>query len=574
MIKGEILKEKLKAIDGKDYGGYQALKGDYDFSTYSLKIHQIPKDPYAPPHTGIYCIRVNRSEQHIINRTLRSRIQEIAFKDFLARRFYQSSFEISKDMRGTGFSGVITIDRPGQVILDRNSINVDDKSIEVRCFLGLPASGRNINASIAETMLFQELPEIIERSLFIDHLEQDQLDLHLQAAEDAEYLRNQLEPSGLVAFIADGSILPRKSGTSDQSMSPDSAVPFVSPPGLKLEMDLPHRGRISGMGIPQGVTLIVGGGYHGKSTLLKALEVGCYNHIPSDGRELCVSLPESVKARAYSGRSIAKTDISPFIRNLPFQKNTTEFSSENSSGSTSQAASIIEALEVGTKVLLMDEDTCATNFMIRDSKMQQLVRKVDEPITTFIDSVKQLYIEKKVSTVLVLGGIGDYFDVSDQVIQLIDYKPMDVTQKAKEISQKSPLKRISEAENILFQIRERIPLAESVNPHNKYGKKAIFAKEVYRLNFGEQTIDLLDLEQLIELSQTKALGYALDYALKYMDQRMSVKEIANQVIIDIKTQGLDILSDRISGHFAEFRPFELAFTLNRLRGFKVMQKNC
>ncbi len=572
MFNEEILKKKLESLDGKDYGGYQSLRGEYNFSTYKLIIRQIPKDPYAPPHTGIYCIRVARNDERIINFKMDSKVQKIAFRDFLTRRFYRASAEISKGKRGTGFSGVITINQPGQVILDRNCVVIDDEVIEVRCFLGLPASGRNINSKIAEEMLFEELPKIIELSLFKKNLNPGDLLQHIKTAEDAEYLRSKLDSLGLVAFIADNSILPRKSGSSDQAMSRESAVPFVSPESLKIEIELPYAGLVSGMGIPKGITLIAGGGYHGKSTLLNALEFGCYNHIPGDGREQCVSLLETVKVRAYSGRPVVKTDISQFIRNLPFRKNTTEFSTENSSGSTSQAASIIEAIEIDAKVLLMDEDTCATNFMIRDFKMQQLVRKDDEPITAFIDKVKQLYSEKQISTILVLGGIGDYFDVSDWVIQMIKYKPIDVTHKAHEICRKSLVKRITEEENNPFHIKERIPFPESINPCNEYGKKRIYAKEVHRLNFGESIIDLTDLEQLIELSQTKALGYALEYARKYMDKKSSLKEIMDRVMKEIDTHGLDVLSDQISGYFAEFRPFELAFTLNRLRGFDVVQR--
>jgi len=567
--KKDALKGKLEAINAKDYGACQSLRGEYDFSDYTLKIQKVPKDPYAPPHTGIYTIRVNRNDEHIINLKLDSKIQEVAFRDFLTRRFYHASADISKSGRGTGFSGAITINQASQAILDRNCVCVDEKNITVRCFVGVPASGRKVNSKIALKMFFEELPEIIEMSLFQKNISLEELQRHIKTAEDSEYLRNQLDSLGLVAFIADGSILPRKNATSEHALDKESALPFVSPETLKQEINLPHAGLISGMGIAKGVTLIVGGGYHGKSTLLNALELGCYNHVLGDGREQCVSVSESVKIRAYSGRSIVKTDISPFIQNLPFQKDTTEFSTENSSGSTSQAASIIEAIDVGAKVLLMDEDTCATNFMIRDSKMQQLVQKADEPISPFIDRVRHLYTEKGISTILVLGGVGDYFDVSDQVIQMNQYKAMDVTQEAHEISRNSPIKRTVEIEHKAFSAQKRIPLPESINPYSSYGKKRIFAKEIHRLNFGDSIIDLTDLEQLIELSQTKALGHALDYIRKYMNQKTSLKDILDQLMEDIEVHGLDILSEHRSGYFAEFRLFELAFAMNRLRGLDI-----
>jgi predicted ABC-class ATPase len=573
MLNTNILKQKLASIDAQDYASYQSLLGTYDFALFKLIIQQIPKDPYAPPHTGIYRIQVKRDDPRIINLKIDTKIKKIAFADFLARHFFKASQKISNVIRGTGYSGIITIDQPGQSILERNSIVITDEVIEVRCFVGLPADGREIISEIAEHMLFNELPDIVNESLLNKNIDHKTLHRHIAVAEDAEYLRSKLHSLGLIAFIANNSILPRESGTSDKPMSSKTAVLFATPDSLIKEIQLPHAGQIKGMGVPEGVTLITGGGYHGKSTLLNTLESGIYNHIPGDGREQCVSITRAVKLRAYNGRYVIKTDISPFIKNLPFHKDTMSFSTENASGSTSQAANIMEAIEAGADVLLMDEDTCATNFMIRDSKMQQLVNKEDEPITTFIDKVKQLYLEKNISTVLVLGGVGDYFDVSDRVIQMINYKLFDVTSKAHNIANMFPAKRKVEDEAYPFHICERIPVSGSIVPLNEHGKFSIYAKEVHRLHFGKHNIDLADLEQLMELSQTKALGYALEYSKKYMDNKSTLREVVNRVIKDIDENGIDVISDKISGHFAWFRGLELAFTLNRLRGFDVIQKD-
>ena len=565
----EILKHKLASLDKQDYGAYQSLLGEYEFPLFKLIIQQIPKDPYAPPHTGIYRIQVRRDDARVVNRDLPSHTRQVAFRDFLARHFFHCSERVAGKVRGTGYSGIITVNEPGQAILDRNSVVVNDDLIEVRCFVGLPSHGRDIDAGLAQKMLFEELPEIVDASLLEENVDPQALDRHIATAEDEEHLRNQLEPMGLVAFIADGAVLPRASGTSDQPLPADQAIAFTAPDSLAVEIDLPHAGRIRGMGIGQGITLITGGGYHGKSTLLDALELGIYNHVPGDGREQCVSNLRATKVRAYSGRYVVNTDISPFIRNLPYGKDTTAFSTDNASGSTSQAANIIEAIEAGTEVLLMDEDTCATNFMIRDAKMQQLVSKDKEPITTFIDRARQLYKQQGISTILVLGGVGDYFDISDRVIQMIDYRPTDVTDQAHKIAEQAPGGRAVEDEAYPLEIHERIPLAESISPLNEHRKFRLYAKEVHRLHFGRQEIDLTDLEQLMELSQTKALGYAIDYAKQYMDGKATLRQVVEHVQHDIETNGLDILSDRISGHFASFRAMELAFAINRLRGFNA-----
>jgi len=571
MLRSNILKQKLAAIAGQDYAAYQSLLGTYDFGIFKLIIQQIPKDPFAPPHTGIYRIQVQRNDRNIVNLKIESKIQQIASADFLARNFFDACQIVSKGTRGTGFSGIITINQPGQAILERNCVIIKDDIIEIRCFLGLPAEGRKIISDIAETMLFSELSDIVKKSLLNDSIDPKALRKHIEVAEDAEYLRNEINSLGLIAFIAEGSILPRESGTSDKPMSDKSAIVFSPPKDLMMEIQLPHAGKVKGMCIPLGITLITGGGYHGKSTLLKAIEVGIYNHIPGDGRERCVSNAQAVKIRAYSGRRVVKTDISPFIKNLPFRKDTISFCTENASGSTSQAANIVEAMEAGAEVLLMDEDTCATNFMIRDSKMQQLVTKENEPITTFIDKVKQFYLEKNISTVLVLGGVGDYFDVSDRVIQMINYRPFDVTSQAHHIAARFPAKRNVEDDAYPFHCRERMPVAETIDPLNGYGKFAIYATEIHRLNFGKEVIDLTDLEQLIEISQTKALGFAMEYAKKYCDNKSSLPEVIDLVMRDIEENGIDIISDKISGHFAWFRGLELAFAFNRLRSFDVVQ---
>ncbi len=571
ILSKQILRQKLSRIDGRDYGRYQSLTGEYDFDPFRLIIQQIPKDPFAPPHTGIYRIQVQRNDSRIVQFTTDSEIQKIACGDFLTRLFYDTGRRISGGTRGTGFSGTITINQPGHAVLERNCVIISDDMIELRCFLGLPADGRKINSKIAEHMFFNELVEIVEQSLLNENIDHKALKKHVEVAQDSEYLRDRLQSDGLIAFIADQASLPRESGTSDKPMSGKAVIPFSSPDRLKVEMDLPNAGRISGMGIPAGVTLITGGGYHGKSTLLNALEVGIYNHIPGDGRGYCVSNAQTAKVRAYSGRSVVKTDISPFIKNLPYQKNTTSFCTENASGSTSQAASIIEAIEAGAKVLLMDEDTCAANFMSRDSKMQQLVSKENEPITAFIDRVQQIYQEKMISTVLVLGSVGDYFDVSDLVIRMTDYQPHDVTSKAHGIAERSPAKRTVEDKSCPFTVRERCPEPASFDPANRYGKFSINAREINRLNFGKQTIDLTDVEQLIELSQTKAIGFAMEYAKKHIDKETPLSEVVRRVITDIDENGLDVLSKKMSGHFARFRGLELAFAINRMRGLNVLQ---
>ncbi len=567
------LKRQIEAIDGQDYGACQSLLGSYSFDNYELYVDRIPKDPYAPPSTGIYRVRIDWSDSGFTADMVEPAVRSVALRDYLARMFHKNCQKYSKGRRGTGNSGLITIAEPGQCILLRSSVAVTQEFVEVRFFIGLPAKGRNINAALMATMLFEELPQIVSESLYCENLDVHDIYRHIETAEDAQHLRNRLRDNGLIAFVANGAVLPRVSGVDDRPFDTGDVIPFQSPEGMSVDMELPNRGGISGMGIPAGVTLIVGGGYHGKSTLLKTLEQGVYDHVPGDGREYCVTVPEAMKVRASSGRYVIKNDISPFLRDIPLQHDTTCFSTDNASGSTSQAASIVEAIEVGAKLFFMDEDTCAANFMIRDKRMQELVNKEDEPITAFIDNVKGLFESLDISTVLVMGGCGDYFNMADHVIQMKDFVPLDVTNEAHRVADEYPTGRKDERlEDFEFKLN-RIPNGESIDPRNEYGRVRVSSPEVSTLVFGKQNIDLGDVEQLIESSQTKAIGLAILYAQQYMDGQRSISEVVEVVARDIEQHGIDVLDENLTGDISGFRGLELAAALNRMRGFKVKQVN-
>ncbi|UCE40593.1 MAG: ABC-ATPase domain-containing protein [Candidatus Aminicenantes bacterium] len=559
----EDLRATLRRIDGRGYKAYKDIEGNFDFRDYVLHVDRAQGDPFATPSN--LRVRVNQKLAGFSRDTFGNRSREIALRDFITRAFLGASRKYGKGGRGTGKSGLLTIDQPDQEILERTSVFVTEEFVEARFVMGLPAFGRKIAGRHAESMFFEELPQIVRHSLFCENIDSEVMIRHIQTAEDADALRDQLEGLDLVAFVADGAVLPRASGIDSRPLDEGKVVPFESPQSLRVTMELPNRGKISGMGIPMGVSLIVGGGYHGKSTLLKALEMGIYNHIPGDGRELVVAIPSAVKIRAEDGRRIQKVDISPFINNLPFEQKTQEFSTEDASGSTSQAANTIEALEIGARVLLIDEDTSATNFMIRDHRMQELVSKDREPITPFIDKIQQLHRDQKVSTVLVIGGSGDYFDVADSVICMVEYKPMDMTEKARAIAEKYKAERKSEGGDRFGRITQRIPLAGSFDPSK--GRKAvkISPKGLKTILFGVHPIDLAGIEQIVDTSQTRAIGEAINYAVKQMDGRRTLPEVVDIVLKDIREKGLDVLSPRPVGDFAGFRNLELAAAINRLR---------
>jgi predicted ABC-class ATPase len=570
MTAKEDLKRTLNRIDGKGYPAYKDIRGNYSFPGFTLCIDHVQGDPFAAPSRLRVMVPQRTAGYPPDTYTHPSR--HIALGDFLARAVDAAISLATREgsgRRGSGKSGLIAIDRPGQEILSRTAVMVDEKSVEARIVVGLPAAGRRVLGKQAAAMLCDDLPAIVEASLHFAANNPKALYAHLEAAEDADWLRAQLASAGLVAFVANGSLLPRRSGVDDHPLS-QGAVPFQSPPSLQTEFELPNAGKVSGMGIPAGVTLIVGGGYHGKSTLLNALERGVYNHIPGDGRQLVVTDGSAVKIRAEDGRAVTGVDISPFIGALPNGTNTRSFGTTNASGSTSQAANIIEALEAGARLLLVDEDTAATNFMIRDFRMQELIAKEREPITPFVDKVRQLHHEHGVSTILVMGGSGDYFEVADTVIAMDAYIPEDVTAEAQAIATQHRSQRRAEGGETFGQVTPRVPLADSLDPSKGRREVKISARGVKTILFGTSEIDLTNVEQLVDPSQLNAIGQALFYARQqYMDGQRTLPQILDAVMNDIQTRSLDVLDNRPLGDLASFRRHELAAALNRLRTLRV-----
>ncbi|MDD5555775.1 MAG: ABC-ATPase domain-containing protein [bacterium] len=560
----DTLRAVLARIDGRGYKAYEDIRGEYDFGSYRLTVDYVQPDPFAPPSQII--ARLSQAEAGFPPGLFSNAVRRTALEDFLARRFHELSGRSRPGSRGTGRSGLISIDGPPQEVIRRTAVLVGEAAVEARFVVGLPARGRTVLGRQAAAIFFDEIPYLVEKALVWRHLDAAAAARHVDAVEDAAFIRDGLRERRLVAFVADGAILPRASGVDDRPLAGRDVVAFRSPDALRVEFRTPHRGAVTGMGVPEGVTLVVGGGYHGKSTLLNAVEKGVYDHLPGDGRELVVTDPLAVKIRAEDGRFVEKVDISPFITNLPFGRDTRSFSTADASGSTSQAANIMEALEAGARLLLIDEDTSATNFMIRDARMQRLVSKDREPITPFIDKVRQLHRDLGVSTILVMGGAGDYFEVADTVIMMDEYLPKDVTAEARRIAAEGGTGRAFEGGERFGAVRPRRPLPESLDASRGRREASVAAKGLHAIAFGRSTIDLSFVEQLVDISQTRAVGdIILHAARRCLDGSRTLAEALALVERDLREKGMDILSPYRRGDYAMPRMLEVAAAINRLR---------
>lgn len=561
------LKQLLDRIDHRGYPAYKDTKGQYQFQGYVFSIEHVQGDPFASPSK--VSVQVKGSTAGFPEELYKGRHQRAALQDEMTRQFYRAIQKYAFRAKGSGKSGLISVSKCGQEVLERTACEINPKNgdVKLRFEVGFPANGRTINAREMEKIVYEFLPECVEQSLFYKNCDKKRVRSIIDLAEDQQYIRDELEKNDLIAFVANGAILPRESGVSDKPMK--GAVRFQSPKEMEVTMKLPHKGEISGMGIQRGITLIVGGGYHGKSTLLKALELGVYNHIQRDGREYVITKDDAMKIRAEDGRSIKKTDISMFINDLPNGKDTRGFYTEDASGSTSQAANVIESMEAGASVMLIDEDTSATNFMIRDELMQRVIHRDMEPITPFIDRILELYQVYGISTVIVAGSSGAYFHIADTIIQMDRYEPKEITKLAKETAKDFPAMSGMEnpAEKPVFI---RCPRqGRGFKPNDRIKMKTM-GKEMVQLN--RENIDLRYVEQLADTEQVSALGYCVRYAEKHLFQgKDSIQNVVDKLEEKICREGLSSLceSNASVANLAMPRRQEIFACLNRYRGLNL-----
>lgn len=564
------LEQKLLSIDGRGYKAYKSIRGSYALKDLTLHLDYIQGDPFAAPSR--IRLEVAPDRAGFPEWAYRTPERQTALEDFLTRQLDRGLRAASPGRLGSGKGGLMAVDAPGQEIMKRTSMVIREGGVEARMVVGLPARGRRVMGRAARDMLLKALPPAADRCLLFSSLSERALRRHLEAAEDQVHLRRALRDRRLVAFLGYGSLLARRSGVSDLPLV--EGIPLEADPELEVTLTAPNGGPVTGLGIPEGVTLIVGGGYHGKSTLLRALERGIYQHVPGDGRETVVSDPTSIKIRAEDGRRVEGVDISPFISNLPSDSDTRFFRTDAASGSTSQAANIMEAVELGTRCLLIDEDTSATNFMIRDARMQCLVRKDREPITPFVDRVRELWENLGISSVIVVGGSGDYLDVADTVIMMDSYRPVHVTDRARQVARDIPTGRSPESPEPLTSPRSRCPIPDSFDPRR--GRKTrIRARGLEEIQFGREDIDLGGVEQLVHPSQTRAVGDIIHLlARKHFDGDTSLLAGLEKCMEELMEGGLDLLSpfEGHPGDYAWVRPLEIGAAINRLRTLQIAER--
>ena len=562
------LEQLLRDNDHRPYPAYKSLKGRYNFQGYILSIDHVQGDPFASPSS--LSIHMSAKEHGFPKEYMNSPHRRIMLQDYLLRVFGRELARYDRKAGGSGKSGTLSVSRCGQEVLERSALTIDPGScgLILRFYAGFPAAGRSTLAMELKKMLCDYLPRCINAALRSNTADIELINKWIRLSDDQKAIRDQLKSRGLIAFVANDSVLPRKSGVDDRPMA--EAVKFISTKEDEVTLDLPEGRHIKGLGIREGVTLIVGGGYHGKSTLLKALERGVYDHIPGDGREYVITEDSAMKLRAEDGRSIRQLDISAFIRNLPNGKDTVSFSTEDASGSTSQAANTVEAIMAGSRTLLIDEDTSATNFMVRDALMHKVIHKGEEPIIPFIGRMRQLYDGMGISTILVAGSSGAFFKVSDTILQMKEYNPVNITEAAKEAAGDYP-DVLNEKDLPEFGRDMRIPCPNKEVTQSR--KVKVRGSGTDSVSINHESVELRFVEQVTDNEQTNLLGGLLrTLEEEYFNGKTPLAECINELFSRLKTEGFaSACGGQVPGNYAMIRKQELWAMVNRYRGLVLKQ---
>lgn len=408
----KALYQKIRALNGKNYGLYKSLaEKSWDFGDFVLEFLHVQGDPFAPASRVLLKTSLQKLGYAPVWGSSFER--RLALSDFLLRRLSAVVQEHFPEKNAP-----VAIENPGPEMLVRNSLWVDNGDLRVCLQVRLPGEGRKIESEAAAEILTMVLPDLVSASLYNDSSRAAQLEAHYGVLADRVEILAELDKRGLCAFVPDGAVLPRASGLSEAPLK--DAVPFVAPPEMAVTLEICGR-EIRGMGIPRGVTVITGGAFHGKSTLLQALTRSVFPHVPGDGREGVVVDETALRVGVEDGRSVRATDLSIFVRDLPGGVSTKDFTTLSASGSTSEAANLLEAIEAGSRTFLIDEDSSAVNFLIRDIRVRKLLGDDREPLIPLTDRIRAI-AQAGYSFILVAGACGDYLDLADNIVVMANYK--------------------------------------------------------------------------------------------------------------------------------------------------------
>lgn len=557
----------LTEIDGQDFSEYARIIGDFDFSRYVVKFNRVPSE--GEDSSVLFVVRVPQSVAEFPPHLANTPIRRTALEDLLTRKM-AAAIERQAVYNQEGVSRRrLSIAIPGQKILPRSAMMVADEYVEARLVCNLPFRNGRILGEEARDVFFRELPAVVNASLIFCNLEEREVERFVDLMEDADAIRQALPTRGLISFVGEGALLTRR----DRSDLPDydRDVPFMIPEEMRTAVEVPNAGNLRGLGIPTGITVILGDAYSGRPELMKALAAGIYNHVPGDGREYVVSMPDTVYVAAEDRRSVQRVDISAFVRQNPAGRDVKQYTTSHADPCAAQAAATVEALEIGARALLFDEADSNSGFLCLDSRMKGLSTSSEVHFIPLSSRARQIADELGVSIVVAgASSVTEFIPVADTVLRIDNYQVSDVTREAKQLSiQMADLKADREEVAGLAE-RSRWVVPSSIDPSQGRHDAVIEADSPELLRFGGSELDLRGIAQLADRHQTSTIGLVLYYAKsRYMDEGRPIREILDLVDRDLSTEGLECLSRELRGDLARPRRYEIAAALNRLPTLRI-----
>ena len=559
----------LCSIDGKEFSEYAQLVGDFDFSRYVLKISSVQHGTGGRGNSTLFLLRVPQIIALFPPHLFNTPVRRTALEDFLTRKL-AGRIESAARYDGQGMSRRrMSVACPGQKILPRSAMVVTEEYIEARIYVDLPERDGRVAGDTALQMFFDDLPELVNASLIYCNLSETEIHDFVNLMEDADQIRQVLPTRGWVGFVAEGSLLSR-AGDSDLPDYEQLASLTVSN-DIAVEMDVPNAGKVRGFGVPTGVTVILGDACSGRVELMHALAAGIYNHVPGDGREMCITVPDAAYVNTEPGRSIQHVDISAFVGGDDRGPNTRQFSTSHADAVSSQAAELVEALEAGARALLLDESDSAPEFLALSAATAALIPGVEQRVSPLALRARQIADELGVS--IVVGGaatVGDFIPFADTVLSVDRHQVTDVTQQAKALAMKAPSLKGRPIDLAGLVDRGRWIVPSSIDPSLGRFDASIDASSVKTLKFGRTTVDLGRVHQIADIYQTLTIGRILYYAkLRYLDEPRPIREVLDLIDRDLSTEGLESLTRDLRGDLARPRRYEIAAALNRLQTLRI-----
>lgn len=550
----------LSGIDGKDFAEYRAIIGDFDFSRYVVKVNRVPDDPEN--RTTLFVVRVPQSIAGFPPHLFNTPIRRTALEDLLTRKVAAACERLGRFDEAGVARRRIAIAAPGQKILPRSSMVISEDYIEARLAVDLPARKGRILGDSAREVFFEDLPEVVAASLIYCNLDEVEVERFVDTMEDSDQIRQMLPTRGLMAFIGQGSRLGRE-GLGDR---PDPTAPALSiADDLLIELEVPNRGGVRGLGLPTGITVILGDDYSGRVALARAVAAGIYNHIPGDGREMVVTMPDAVYVRAEPGRSVQRVDVSPFVA-LPGGQTLSTVAADPAA---SQAASVVEMLEIGARALVFDESDSAPGFLGGDSRVRTLLGGSGK--TSLASRARQLADDLGVSIVVAgHSAAADLIPVADLVLRIEQHQITDVTKAAHSLGIEAAAAPDNAADLSRAVEKSRWVVPSSIDASHGPLDADLGALNVQSLRFGRNRIDLSGIRQLADVHQTATIGMILHYGkVRYLDEGRPIREMLDLVDRDLSSEGLECLTRELRGDLARPRRYEIAAALNRLATLRI-----